>query len=154
MLSGFLKQCSVFPITMLIRVGPNCRKIVFVTNKRKSLCALTETHVTCWTNNRKIVFVTNKRKSLCALTETHVTWWTNNRKIVFVTYKRKSPPYRDTCDMFNAAKRSFFVGSTLVSLCHRRRINTEEQAEVVAAVWGNSVYSIPCLPSYFALGRY
>ena len=100
MLSGFLKQCSVFPITMLIRVGPNCRKIVFVTNKRKSLCALfSETHVTCWTNNRKIVFVSNKRKS---------------------------PPYRDTCDMFNAAKRSFFVGSTLVSLCHRRRINTEE----------------------------
>ena len=37
---------------------------------------------------------------------------------------------------------------------HRRRINTEEKAKVVAASWGDRIYSNPCLASYFALGRF
>ena len=36
-----------------------------------------------------------------------------------------------------------------VRLKHRRRINTEEKANVVAAVWGQN-FSIPCRASYFA----
>ena len=33
----------------------------------------------------------------------------------------------------------------------RKRINTEEKAKVVAAVWGvGRIYSIPCRARYFA----
>ena len=33
---------------------------------------------------------------------------------------------------------------------HRRMINTEEKAKVVASVWGVRIYSILCCASYFA----
>ena len=41
----------------------------------------------------------------------------------------------------------------LMSRMHRRRINTEEKAQVVAACLGDSIYSILCRASYFAPGR-
>ena len=33
----------------------------------------------------------------------------------------------------------------------RRRMKTEEKAKVVASVWGERIYSIPCRASCFAL---
>ena len=38
------------------------------------------------------------------------------------------------------------------SLSHRRRIKTEEKAKVVASVWGDPIYSIPCRASCFEPG--
>ena len=37
---------------------------------------------------------------------------------------------------------------------YRRRINTEAKAKVVAAVLGDTIYSVPCRASYFALGHF
>ena len=42
------------------------------------------------------------------------------------------------------------LGMTTKSWPHRRRIKTEEKANVVAAVWG--IEFIPCRASYFAPG--
>ena len=47
---------------------------------------------------------------------------------------------------------SEWLPAIIVKRGHRRRINTEEKAKVVAAVWGNKTVSIPCRASYFVLG--
>ena len=38
----------------------------------------------------------------------------------------------------------YVIASWAVRFVHRRRIHTEDKAKVVAAVWSNSIYSIPC----------
>ena len=41
-----------------------------------------------------------------------------------------------------------------VGVNHRRMIYTEEKAKVIAAVWGNRIYSIRCSAGYFEPGQF
>ena len=47
-----------------------------------------------------------------------------------------------------------FEGNQNKSLCHRKRINTEEKPKVVTAVWGMEFIKHSCRASCFELGRF
>ena len=49
---------------------------------------------------------------------------------------------------------SLLMGTVLMTQYIEKRINTEEKAKVADALWGDRIYSIPCLASYSAPGRY
>ena len=52
-------------------------------------------------------------------------------------------------------QKKFPILKKMTGLCHSRRIYKEEEnAKVLASVWGDNIYSIPCRASYFAPGRF